>query len=100
MLAQGYPGDKPIAQPIGGTMRDDKTLIVRAVWDDEVDVWVATSEDVPGLATEAATLDELMEKLKVMIPELLDENGFDDNGEIPFRLLSEHSAIASRHAGA
>ena len=79
-------------------MRDDKTLIVRAVWDDEVDVWVATSEDVPGLATEAATLEELMEKLKVMIPELLDENGYDNNGEIPFRVLSEYSAIASRHA--
>ncbi|GEM_PF-5315167 len=41
-----------------------------------------------------------MKKLKVMIPELLDENGYDINGEIPFRLLSECSAIASRHAGA
>ena len=43
-------------------------------------------------------MEALLEKLKVMIPELLDENGYDNNGEIPFRLLSECSAIASRHA--
>ena len=40
-------------------MPQDKTLIVRAVGDDEAEVWVATSEDVPGLATEAATLNDL-----------------------------------------
>ena len=79
-------------------MRNDKTLTVHALWDDEAQVWVATSEDVPGLATEAADLDELMKKLKVMIPELLEENGIDDGGEIPFRLLSECTAIASRHS--
>ncbi len=29
---------------------------------------VATSDDVPGLATEADTLENLVEKLKIMIP--------------------------------
>lgn len=81
-------------------MRDDKTLIVRAVWDDEVDVWVATSEDIPGLATEASSLNDLIEKLKIMIPELLGANGHDDDGDIPFRVLSECTAIASRRAEA
>lgn len=81
-------------------MRHDKTLIVRAVRDDEAEVWVATSEDVPGLATEAATLNDLINKLKVMIPELLDENGQGGGDEIPFRLLSECNAVASRHAAA
>ena len=36
---------------------------------------VAESEDVPGLATEAETLEDLMAKLTVMVPELLEENG-------------------------
>ena len=81
-------------------MRNDKALIVRAVWDDEVNVWVATSEDVPGLATEASTLNELIIKLKVMIPELMDENGYADGEDIPFRLLSECTAVASRQAQA
>ena len=81
-------------------MQHDKTLIVRAVWDDEAEVWVATSEDVPGLATEAATFNDLVNKPKVMIPELLDENGHGDGNEIPFRVLSECNAVTSRHATA
>ena len=51
------------------------TLMVRAFWDREAAVWVAESEDVPGLATEAETLEDLMAKLTVMVPELLEENG-------------------------
>jgi len=40
----------------------------------EAMVWVATSDDAPGLATEAVTMEDLIEKLKVMIPELLMAN--------------------------
>jgi len=47
---------------------------VKAEWDAEVGVWVASSDDVPGLATGADTFEELVEKLKVVIPELLEEN--------------------------
>jgi len=46
--------------------------IVEAFWDDEAKVWVATSDDVPGLATEAETVELLIGKLRVMIPELMD----------------------------
>ena len=44
-------------------------------WDEDARVWVASSEDVPGLATGADTLEDLIEKLKIVIPELLVENG-------------------------
>ncbi len=47
------------------------TCSVKAFWDSEVKVWVATSEDVPGLATEAPTIEALTEKLRVIIPELI-----------------------------
>lgn len=47
------------------------TYQVEAFWDAETEVWVATSEDVPGLVTEASTIEVLTEKLRVMIPELL-----------------------------
>ena len=73
-------------------------LIVRATWDDEAEVWVAISDDVPGLATEAESLDALVAKLKIMIPELLDANGYIDSGDVPFLLHSELSAIAYRQA--
>ncbi len=49
-------------------------LIVEALWDDEASVWVATSDDIPGLVTEADTLDELRLKLADIVPELLAEN--------------------------
>jgi predicted RNase H-like HicB family nuclease len=47
---------------------------VNAEWDPEAAVWVATSDDVPGLATEASTMEALAEKLRVLIPELLEAN--------------------------
>jgi predicted RNase H-like HicB family nuclease len=48
---------------------------VKAEWGTEADVWVAHSEDVPGLATGAETIEALIRKLKVVVPELLQENG-------------------------
>lgn len=47
---------------------------VIADWDDEARVWVASSEDVPGLVTEADSLEALAAKLAVMVPELLELN--------------------------
>ncbi len=51
------------------------TIVVRAIWDDESEVFVATSTDVPGLVAEAANLPELQVKLETLIPELLSLNG-------------------------
>ncbi|MDR2925874.1 MAG: DUF1902 domain-containing protein [Azoarcus sp.] len=53
-----------------------KILFVRAERDQEASVWVATSDDVPGLATEAETLEALSAKLELMVPELLEANFF------------------------
>ncbi len=49
-------------------------IAIQVRWDEEAAVFYATSEDVPGLATEADSLDALVKKLDVMIPELLEEN--------------------------
>ena len=75
-----------------------KPLFIRAEWDDETRVWVATSDDVPGLATEGTTLEELIEKLKIMIPELLDANqgGLAWGTEVPFEILTRRFEIAQR----
>ena len=73
-----------------------RTYIVRAHWDEDAGVWVAESDDVPGLATEAETAEALIRKLEVMIPELLEANGFGDSGPIPFQLPAERRGIASR----
>lgn len=67
---------------------------VHSTWDSEAEVWVATSEDVPGLAIEAETTERLIERLKTVIPELLELNGLPHNREIPFHLLSERTELA------
>ena len=56
---------------------------VSAAWDAEACVWVATSDQVPGLVTEAETLRILTEELRLLVPELLELNGKDVAG---FRL--------------
>jgi predicted RNase H-like HicB family nuclease len=33
-----------------------RSIMVRAVWDNEAQGWVATSEDIPGLMTGADTI--------------------------------------------
>ena len=73
-------------------MADAKPYLVTAEWDDEAGVWVATSDDVPGLVTESATLELLVEKLRVMVPEMLELNGVlppEQAAAAPFRLVAE-----------
>ena len=51
-------------------------------------VWVASSADIDGLATEAATLEELRDKVLVMVAELAELNGLSsDLPEIPVHIL-------------
>jgi hypothetical protein len=69
------------------------SIIVRATWDDESHVWVAQSSDIQGLATEAATLEELSAKVLAMVPELVALNGLDTElSEIPVHILAEQVA--------
>jgi predicted RNase H-like HicB family nuclease len=80
-------------------MRTDHSpngLRVRATWDDAAHVWVAESDDVPGLATEATTLEALLVKLRTMIPELLEANDGELPGEVPFELLTRDRTAGRR----
>ena len=53
----------------------DMSYRVNMLWDGEADVWVATSEDVPGLVLESGSFDALLERVKYAIPELVELNG-------------------------
>ena len=70
-----------------------RLILVRASWDEDASVWVATSHDVPGIVTEADSLEELRSKLLVMISELIELNGISsDLAEIPVHILAEQTA--------
>jgi predicted RNase H-like HicB family nuclease len=45
---------------------------VRAAWDDEAKVWYTEESDIPGLATESETLEGLLQRIRDIIPDLLD----------------------------
>lgn len=47
---------------------------ISAHWDDEAQVWTATSDDIPGLCLESPSFDALVEKVKFAAPELLELN--------------------------
>lgn len=45
--------------------------IIRLTWDSEANVWIATSDDIPGLILESGSFDALLERSRTAIPELL-----------------------------
>jgi predicted RNase H-like HicB family nuclease len=47
--------------------------IVRAAWDDEAKVWYVEESDIPGLATESETLEGLRQRIRDIIPDLLED---------------------------
>lgn len=69
-------------------------ITVRAEWDDEASVWFATSDDIDGLALEAATMEELTQKVPGALRDLVELNGveFDRSlSDIPYRIIASHS---------
>jgi predicted RNase H-like HicB family nuclease len=76
----------------GGTARMSHLIVVRATWDSETQVWTAESPDLPGLVTEASSLDELDAKLPDLIRDLLeDENNTDSGYDVPVEVIATFS---------
>lgn len=48
---------------------------VRADYDADARVWWTADSDIPGLAADAATLEELAEKVGRLLPDLLEIDG-------------------------
>lgn len=66
------------------------TINVRAEWDDDAQVWFASSDDVHGLAVEAETLELLKPKVYGALQDLIELNGLTfDEDEIPVHFMAE-----------
>ena len=50
--------------------------VITLTWDDESSVWIAESDDIPGLILEDNSFDTLVKRVKIAVPDLLelDEN--------------------------
>jgi len=67
----------------------DTEYTVKFVWDDEAAVWIAESDDIPGLVLESGSLDALIERVRFAIPEFMELNGVDDNTKLSVCYRSE-----------
>lgn len=66
------------------------SIVVRALWDAEAQVWVASSSDIDGLSVEAESIEALNAKVLAAIADLIELNGIDSElAEIPVHLLAE-----------
>jgi hypothetical protein len=71
-----------------------RSIMIDARWDGEAGVWIATSEDVPGLVVEADTWPVMIEEVRLVLPELLELAGDRaDNLSLTFR-AEEHLDVA------
>jgi hypothetical protein len=73
-----------------------RTYEVEARWDSEAGVWVAESEDIRGLVAEAASLNALVDKIRLLAPELFELNGGLEPGVKTVNILvrAHHEEIA------
>jgi len=75
-------------------------FLVTVERDEEAQVYVATSDDVPGLVAEAPSLDVIKDKVLALVPELLKENAQhirrsqDDSGDDLVRIYVDSSVIS------
>ncbi len=70
---------------------------IRAQWDSEASVWVAESDDVPGLVAEADSPNLLILKLRTLIPELQESNGIAHQPNASFHVLYQNGHIGVTH---
>ncbi|KQT78333.1 DUF1902 domain-containing protein [Methylobacterium sp. Leaf466] len=59
--------------------------VIRCAWDSDAGVWFVQETDIPGLMTEAPTLDALRRKLPIMIRDL---DAFASGTEVELDLIA------------
>lgn len=75
-------------------MKTKPMITVKALWDAEYKVWVATSEDVDGLFAQTDTFEEMLDIVPDLIADLLSFNGGRTAGmaEIPLEILAHYQS--------
>ena len=53
-------------------------------WDDEEKVWIATSDDIPGLILEDESADKLIQRVMLAAPEIIELNGVEKRQDFYF----------------
>lgn len=65
---------------------------VNLAWDEEAQVWLATSDEIKGLVLESDNVDKLVKRTVLAVPELLELNGQEPSRRLRF-LYDRHEEI-------
>lgn len=69
---------------------------INFTWDNEACVWIATSDDVFGLILEHDSLDALVERVRLAVPELLALEGtLSDDISLDYGMLRKERLALS-----
>ena len=68
------------------TKEDNMEISIRLTWDRQAGVWIAGSDDVPGLVLEDPSREALLERLRQAVPELLELNG-KESGDVTMTVM-------------
>lgn len=66
---------------------------VTAEWDEEAGVWYVAGSSLPGLVTEAPTTEALIQKIALIIADLVECDGNDDGCEVPISLVAHRESV-------
>ena len=61
--------------------------------DDEAEVWMTTSDDIPGLILEDDSADKLIQRVILAAPEIIELNGVEKRQDIYFH-CDRHERVA------
>jgi hypothetical protein len=73
----------------------NRSITIKARWDDEAHVWIATSDDVHGLVVEADTWAAMIEEVRLILPDLLELLGQPAEKLSLTFIAEEHLDLAS-----
>ena len=62
------------------------------LWDEETDRWYTKTDDVPGMSLESGSLDALIEKVRLIAPDMLEIN-CQYLGPIHFTFVAERKEV-------
>jgi len=52
-----------------------RPITIKARWDGEANLWIATSDDVHGLVVESDTWPDMIKEVRLVLPDLLELSG-------------------------
>ncbi len=71
------------------------SVSVKAAYDDNAHVWYVEESNVPGLNTEAPSVEALRAKLPGLVEDLIELNQLDFHGEVLIEVTAHTSTTAT-----